>query len=255
MNAIDAVSVVIPARDEERRIAAALDAVLAARHELSGRAPEMDVHVVVVDDASTDGTADVVRRWRRQRDLDVTVAHGNGAGSPAAARNVGVAAAARSTAGAGHRPWSVVVASTDADTVVRPGWLVQHVEWHEAGERAVTGIVDLLADDATDIAYERWATAYRSGFGAGRHHPHVHAANLSVRLDALIAVGLFGDVRRAEDIDLWRRLALAGVAPMADSTIVVDTSARSTPRVEMGFGGALGAFRLTGAAPTDRRSA
>ena len=58
------VSVLIPARDEEPRIAAALEAVLAN--------PEADLDVVVMDDHSRDRTADIVRgfasrdrRWHR----------------------------------------------------------------------------------------------------------------------------------------------------------------------------------------------
>ena len=51
-------SVVIPAFNEEKRLPATLDSVVAylARQTY-------DAEVVVVDDGSTDGTADLVRRW------------------------------------------------------------------------------------------------------------------------------------------------------------------------------------------------
>src|SRR4051812_49442192 len=48
-----AVSVLIPARNEADKIASAVNAVLANR--------DVDLEVVVLDDHSTDGTADIVR--------------------------------------------------------------------------------------------------------------------------------------------------------------------------------------------------
>ena len=84
--------------------------------------------------------------------------------------------------------------------------------------------------------------------------PHVHCANLAVRLDALDGVGGFGHQRRAEDIDLWQRLRRAGFSVRADSTSVVTTSARLDGRVSGGFATALAsAYRpVTAADHPDR---
>jgi hypothetical protein len=52
--ALPAVSLLIPARDEAARIGAAIEAALASR--------DVELEVIVLDDHSTDGTADVVQR-------------------------------------------------------------------------------------------------------------------------------------------------------------------------------------------------
>ena len=74
-------SVVIPARDAEETIAATLGSVLSGAEGL--------LEVIVVDDASTDGTAEAARAVADDR---VRVLCGRGVG-PAAARNDGVAVA------------------------------------------------------------------------------------------------------------------------------------------------------------------
>jgi glycosyltransferase involved in cell wall biosynthesis len=95
------VSVVIPARDAESLLGLTLDAL--ARQELDD---DVEVEVIVVDDASRDGTAALAAaRGARV----VRQEHSQGAGP---ARNAGAAA---STA--------PVLAFTDADCEPVPGWL------------------------------------------------------------------------------------------------------------------------------------
>jgi succinoglycan biosynthesis protein ExoA len=75
----------VPCRNEARTIAALLDAV-----EAQTRPPD---EIIVVDDASTDGTREAVDDWCRRRpgrSVRVVAAGGNGAG---AAMNRGIAAA------------------------------------------------------------------------------------------------------------------------------------------------------------------
>lgn len=74
-------SIIIPAHDEAPVIGATLDAVFAAT-----RARRADVDVIVVDDASTDATADIARE-RGARVIRVELRH------IAGARNAGAAAA------------------------------------------------------------------------------------------------------------------------------------------------------------------
>lgn len=64
-----AVSVLIPARDEERSIAGAVESVLASRG--------VDLEVVVLDDGSSDRTAEIVRTLAR-RDRRVRLESGSG---------------------------------------------------------------------------------------------------------------------------------------------------------------------------------
>jgi glycosyltransferase involved in cell wall biosynthesis len=102
------VSVVVPAFNAEPFLDAALDALVAQDH------PELEV--IVVDDGSTDGTADVVRR----RD-DVALVQQPNAG-PSAARNTG-----------NEHSRGEFVTFCDADDLFRPfkvsaqvGYLQQH---------------------------------------------------------------------------------------------------------------------------------
>lgn len=101
------ISVVVPARDEETRLPRCL-ASLAAQTRLPDE-------VVVVDNASADGTARVAA------DAGARVVHES-------ARGIWPAAAAGYDAATGD-----VIARVDADTVLPPGWLAR--------------VEDLLADD------------------------------------------------------------------------------------------------------------
>jgi glycosyltransferase involved in cell wall biosynthesis len=90
--------VVVPVRNGVRYIGAAVASALAQEGA--------DVHVVVVDDASTDGTADLVAGWTDPRITLVRLDRHRGIG---AARNAGVAA--------GGRPW---LGFLDADDLWPP---------------------------------------------------------------------------------------------------------------------------------------
>src|SRR4051812_37521166 len=98
-------SVVIAARDAESTLGEQLRALEAQEWDGTWE-------VLVVDNGSTDGTVDVVRRaatgWPALRLVPAT----NGVG-PAYARNVGARAAAGRS-----------LAFCDADDVVAPGWVV-----------------------------------------------------------------------------------------------------------------------------------
>jgi glycosyltransferase involved in cell wall biosynthesis len=99
------IAVVVPCRDAAPFIGELLDSL--ATQSLP---PEV---VVVVDDGSTDGSADVVRRWAASHSLPVRVL---------VQPPTGVAAALRQAIADTDQP---LVARVDADDVVDPGWLEQ----------------------------------------------------------------------------------------------------------------------------------
>ena len=224
-------AVVVPARDEGGRVTAALLAVVRAAAEQPGR-----TRVVVVDDASADDTPALAAAALANAPwIDARFVHGV-FGRASLARQAGVDALA-------DMPDSTIVLSTDADTVVRSDWIRRHRDHHRRGAVAVAGIVDLIDDGDGRRVRTRWAPAYASTLRSDGTHPHVHAANLSIHLGALRSVGGFGSAERAEDIELWQRVRAAGLEPVADATIVVDTSARLQGRVSGGFAAALGVYR------------
>jgi glycosyltransferase involved in cell wall biosynthesis len=236
-----AVGVTVPARNEQASIEMCLDALEAAVRPL--RKGGITPYVVVVDDGGTDLTALLARRH---------LGTGRGEVLRVDLRNVGAARRAGMTRLLRHfggvptsRLW---LASTDADTVVPPGWLLRQVGHAARGWDAVAGVVRV--DDwsahhpAARALFER---RYARRVGR-RDHGHVHAANLGVRASTYVAAGGFCARRCGEEHDLWARLDRPGVRRLADPGLDVTTSGRQRGRVRGGFSGDLATLngRLAG---------
>lgn len=234
---IQAVAVIIPAHDEEADVDAAMHSVSAAA-KCSG----LPTVAVMVLDACTDRTEEVVRH-RMQDDRSVEwLCVAAAVRRASSSREVGLQSivAVMADRCAFDR---IAVLSTDADSVVPRSWVVDHVRHLDVGDDAVAGVVD-LAPDPGDVSYELWRAEYTALFRPDGWHPHVHCANLAVRLDVLIAAGGFGHLKRAEDIDLWRRIqALTTTTVRCDQASIVRTSHRLEGRVDGGFATALRQFR------------
>jgi glycosyltransferase involved in cell wall biosynthesis len=171
------VSVVIPARDEEKSIAELVAAVIA--QESLGA----EIEVIVVDDHSSDGTVEAARAAGARV---VTLGDAGMAGvGPATARNRGAAAS--------HGDPIVFL---DADCTPSPGWLEGFLRAHERGEVVVGGALDLppgLPLTARCDYYCGWYLVH-SGRDAGvvPHHP---PPNLSVRRDAFLGTSGFTEAQ------------------------------------------------------------
>lgn len=125
------VTVVVPTHNGRAR----LPECLAALDRQDHRGP---VEVVVVDDASTDGTADVARRLgARVVRADVNV-------GPGQARNLGVAQASHT-----------ILAFTDDDCRPEPGWLTGILGQLDAGAAAVCGLTLPAGDTSILLRYLR----------------------------------------------------------------------------------------------------
>ncbi|OLB73826.1 MAG: hypothetical protein AUI14_25160 [Actinobacteria bacterium 13_2_20CM_2_71_6] len=178
------VSVVVPAYNEKHNIAAVVRSL--ARGDHPG-----GIEVLVVDDGSTDGTADIVRALALP---NVRVVSTSNAGKPSAL-NTGVALARHD-----------LVVLVDADTVVAPdavGRLVQPFADLTVG--AVAGNVK-VGNRSTTIA--RW-----------QHVEYVTGFNLDRRLYDLL--GCMPTVPGA--LGAFRRTALAGAGGMSNDTLAEDT--------------------------------
>lgn len=243
---IRVVGVVVPANDEEDEMQYTVASLTAA-----ARRVDVPVIAVVVLDACTDGTGDVVRRHVEADDgvdWHCISTHWRRASS---SRQSGLEHLVTSLDGR-VAPRHVAVLSTDADTVVPSDWIAHHVGRLDEGDDAIAGIVDLAREGDDALSYDDWKTEYSTRFRADGSHPHVHCANLSVRLDVLLAAGGFGHLARAEDIDLWKRLrSSTGARIRADQRSVVRTSRRLDGRVSGGFATALrGLCRTDTGAPS-----
>lgn len=221
------VAVVVPARDEERSVAASVRSIRCSLHH----AGVVDHRIVVVADRCRDRTAsrarDAVGSEGRILECD--------AGNVGEARAAGVAAALAGWGGDERRRW---VASTDADTVVPHDWIARQLSHAAAGMHGVAGVVELL--DAPSSLEQRFRSRYV--LDGERGHPHVHGANLGVHVEWYRRVGGWSPLCTGEDHDLWDRLRDGGAALVGDPSLRVRTSARLRARAPGGFAGDLRAL-------------
>lgn len=218
---ITAVGVVVPARDEEQRIAACLDGVLAALP------PGVDAAVVAVLDRCTDATAS-----RVPAGVDVLV--NDAPLTVGELRDRGLRRALDRLAGRAD-PAATWLLSTDADSLVGPGWVHDHLRHAAAGAHTVAGLVDLdpSLDGAPDPGPE-YARIVGSGLRPDGHG-HVYGANLGMRADAYLAAGGFPAVVHGEDHALVGRLRDAGFRVVTALDGRVRTSARTVGRARGGL--------------------
>jgi glycosyltransferase involved in cell wall biosynthesis len=216
------VGIVIPARDEEDRIGACLAAV--ARAVTRSGCPAI---TCVVADRCTDTTA------HRARAAGADAVLVNDLPRPVAdVRNLGFRHLATRLGAVSERTWLL---STDADTVVPPTWVVDHLRHAAAGADAVAGAVDL--DDPHLLPPDALAryTALVARRIAGRTHGHAYAANLGVRGSAFERVGGFPPVAFGEEHALLVRLRGAGLHVVWPTDVRARTSARRDGRARGGL--------------------
>jgi glycosyltransferase involved in cell wall biosynthesis len=159
------VSVIIPARNEEAGIGRVIGAVLAPQ------TPDVHLEVIVVDDASTDGTAGAAEAAGASV---LRLPDGPEGGNPAAARN----------RAAGISQGDPII-FLDADCTPAAGWLAAILAAHDRGATVVGGALDLpsgLSATARCDYYCGWYLIHsRRPAGYVPHHP---PPNLSVRRNA-----------------------------------------------------------------------
>jgi glycosyltransferase involved in cell wall biosynthesis len=223
---IGAIGVVVPARNEEQRLARCLDALQSSASALRDSAgEELPVRIVVVDDCSTDATAQIAGG---RPNVEIVR---SSAGRVGGARRLGIRRLLRSCRVGGLPPDRVWIACTDADSAVPPEWLQIQLQHARAGVDLLLGTV---RPDPTELAggvLAAWRLRHRLADG----HPHVHGANLGVRGDTYLAAGGFRNVAAHEDVLLRDAVrALGGIVVSTGSGPVL-TSGRQRGRAPAGL--------------------
>jgi glycosyltransferase involved in cell wall biosynthesis len=211
------VGVVVPAHDEAANLPRCLRALVTA----AACAPAPAVIVVVLDNCSDDSAA-LAGKFGPDVHF-VTVEAGN----------VGAARAAgftyvRSLCEADTPAW---YATTDADSIVDPGWLVRQMR---AEADMVLGVVRVANWHRVPAAVvRRYLRAYEAR-SKGRHD-HIHGANMGFRAEAYWRLGGFRALFTGEDVELVSRFEAAGCRIERDAGLSVTTSARRDGRAPGGF--------------------
>jgi hypothetical protein len=228
---IDTVGVLVPARDEQARIG---DCLRALRTALQQVPEEITTAVCLILDRCQDDTEQAAlavldeQPWPgfemvpNHRRLTIGAIRDHGM------RRL------LSTVGPGghHRMWLL---STDADSVVPPTWIRDHLRHADSGADGVVGTVTLDEPERLEPAALSRYTEILDAGTIGHAHNHAYAANLGVRASAYRAVGGFPPAASGEEHQLLRRLRSAGHCLVTSTQLSVRTSARTRGRTGAGL--------------------
>ncbi|MEM7709166.1 MAG: glycosyltransferase family A protein [Pseudomonadota bacterium] len=226
--------VAIPARDEAARLPCALDALAA---------DGVPMDVIVIANGCTDGTTAVARDFP---DLQVAVIEtGCLLGGVGAARRLGLRAALSAA------PQAAIVATTDADCTVAPGWAATTRRALAGAEVACGRVAPHAAEFATLPKLVRRhgiledEVAALEAELAGLQHPVPHdplprhgqtpGASLAFRTDAYLQAGGFEAIRCHEDRRLVARIAAMGGRVARPWRLSVTASCRTRGRAPGGM--------------------
>jgi glycosyltransferase involved in cell wall biosynthesis len=193
-----AISVVVPTRNRCGLVRETMDALLA--QDLAHDAFE----IIVVDNASSDGTGDLLRECAERTAVRFVGAVMRKDEGPAVSRNVGVALAR-----------GALIAFTDSDCVPTRGWLRSCIDAMSAPEVGIVQGMTLASPDQPQPLFNHFIkTKNLDG--------SFSTSNVCYRRDALIAAGGFdAQCIYWEDVDLgWRVRRLGWGARFDEGALV-----------------------------------
>jgi glycosyltransferase involved in cell wall biosynthesis len=235
--------VIVPARNEELRIADCLGAL--AAQSVDGTA------VVLVANNCDDRTVHIARELANTAGLRLAVLE--------CALNSGEGVGTARRLGCEHAlalwPEAAYLLSTDADCLVAPDWIARN-RFHLAQIPAVCGRVEPMAGELSVLSdieilpaemegrYERLVVEFYRHFrpdpcGLDGDHGGAAGASLAVHASAYRAVGGFADLATGEDRDLVRRLKTGGFGVLHAGDVCVAASCRLDGRAGGGMSDAL----------------
>lgn len=242
-------AIVIPAKDEERRLPASLNAVGAAIRA----AKDVKVGIVVVVNNTRDSTALRAFEWAAdQSDVPfvlIDCAFSRAGAGVGAARRLGLDLACRYLTAQG------ALLTTDADTAVRADWVVRNLAELQRAD-LICGTVLGLPDEACALPaaiashgsaeweYLQASLALVARLDPQSHDPapaHHNAAGASMAVSRRVyrAVGGLPVLRTGEDRALAERIAAHDFRVCYSADAIVETSCRMTGRAEGGMAAAL----------------
>lgn len=216
-------AVVVPVRDEEALLAAALSALADAVRTASDAGIRTEVRVVL--DRCTDSSEEIARRFP----FPVLTST---AGRVGAARAQGVAEALRALADVPEE--LIWIANSDGDSRVPRHWLTQL----RTVSRHADVCLGTVRPDFADLSAEQrslWLRTHPRGRPAG----NVHGANLGLSAATYRSVGGFAALGEHEDVDLVARCRNQGAVVLASDEAEVVTSGRLVGRTPGGYAGFL----------------
>lgn len=187
------VTVLMPTYNRRHYVADAIESVLGQQHA--------DFELIVVDDCSTDGTADIVDRYARQDDRIIAIHHPTNKG-PAKACNAGLALARYD-----------LVARLDDDDLMLPSRLTQQIEFMRTHpDTTVVSSWAYLIDETGRIIGQSCPKVDLE-LGLATLNPTLFLEIIQpasmYRKDHVLKVGGYRSIK-LEDRDLWGRLVTSG---------------------------------------------
>lgn len=183
------ISVIIPSYNAANFLPDALESIEQQNYQ--------PLEIIVIDDGSTDNTADVIKQWKRP--VHYLYQQNAGAGS---ARNRGLTIAQ-----------GEFITFLDADDLWTPNRLIQHIQYfeHYPEIEAIVGKVQvqkILSDNTEAVKFE--------DIGIPSFIPVLGAT--IYRRSVFTQLGTFDAMRFSEDVDWYLRVHEAGIR-----TAVIDT--------------------------------
>ncbi len=217
------VSIVVPARNEEHRIARCLESLAALEY------PSDRLEIIVVDDRSTDRTAAVVATYAGRipglRVLSLTEPRGGNLRGKAGALDFGIL----------HARGEIILL-TDADCAVDPHWVHAHVAAYRSSDVAMVCAYTLVAGNNPFARFQavEWNTTNTMA-SAGVYYRQFLGCfgnNMSIRRQVYCRLGGYQAIAFSvtEDLALLQAVGRAGfaVAYLCSRESCVETEACAT---------------------------